>query len=447
MGMNSLYLFLAGLILQSVYTSANNQAGLIKDVPTSRLTNGKDIPLVGLGVGNLPHNQIEAMISEALKDENKIRLIDTAHASRNEHIVSSGIVSGANRWRASGVTTERFQVHVVTKVWYTYLGYNRTVLSVTESLEELQTAIDDPNVDLKVHILIHWPRCYDTIPWMNCVEEEENLPTHVRQAGPPPHMDRENAWRQSWKALEDIYNSGDYPAIASIGISNFSDEDLKALMNFAKVAPHVIQINIWSLAFDMSLVDMCYRHGIHMQLYNVMNGVLGSAFATPHAHHHLLQVANLVHKRLPDGSPAVTAAQVVLKWLVQFDMSVIPRTSNNRRLSENSAVSLEGVPQLLERELEIVAQATAAMVSGKDLAEDAFVHVTFVAETEDMYLYFLAGEEDHRRVAFIPKGNSYEESTHPHHRFRLYHATNPDKYHDYVVEAKYGDQKEVRVEL
>lgn len=420
--------------------------GLFDDIPTTKLGNGKYFPLVGLGVGNLQHHRIEDMIYEGLKGENRVRLFDTAHASQNEHLVARGIVRGVHDFKESKKLDGRVQVHVVTKIWYTHLGYERTKLSVRESLEALGEAIKDYSVDLKVHMLLHWPRCYDSIEWMNCEAEEDNLPLEVKKLGPPPHLDRENSWKQSWKALEDMYESGDYPAIASIGVSNFNDQDMKALLEVARIPPHLTQINIWSLLFDRSLYDMCNEHGIHLQLYNIMNGVVGNAFTTRFAHHHILEIANLASQR-SGGTVTVSAAQVILKWLVQYEMSVIPRTSNVDRLHENSAMAIQAIPNLLEKELDIVGDATAAILGGKDMANDVYVKVTFYAVTEDMFLYFIAGQDDQRQVAFIKKGSSYQESTHPHHKFRLYHAVNPDNYHDYVVEGKYGDHKEVRVEL
>ena len=70
-------------------------------------------------------------------------------------------------------------LHVVTKVWYTHLGYGRTKLAVEEMLAGL-------NGCCEVTMLIHWPRCRDDISWMHCEEEEAYLPQRVKDAGPPP---------------------------------------------------------------------------------------------------------------------------------------------------------------------------------------------------------------------------------------------------------------------
>lgn len=432
----------------SLYSGyAKKRDGLIDDIPTVTLSNGKPFPQIGLGVGNLQANRVENMVYEGIKAEHRIRMIDTAYASGNEKQVARGIVSGVRRFRKTENFDDPVQVHVVTKVWYTYLGYNRTKISVKQSLENLSDAIKDPNVDLRVHVLIHWPRCHDTIEWMNCEAEENALPDAVKKAGPPPHMDKKNAWKQSWKALEDMYLSADYPALASIGVSNFGNDDMKELVAMAREKPHLTQINVWSLLFDMNLVDTCNRHGIHIQLFNIMNGIMSQVFSAPFAHHHLLRVANWLTKRAPEGNRAVTPSQTVLKWLLQFGMSIVVRTSDLDRLTQNSAVVLSAIPELTNEEIGYVAKASAALIGGEDLPEDVYVNLSFHAANQDMFLYLVAGQDDYQQIAFVPKGETYQERSHPHQRFRMYLATDPDVYHDYTVEGKYGDHKQVRVEL
>ena len=156
-----------------------------------------------MGIGNLPHESIPQVVNAQL--DVGVRLIDTAHASNNEGILGEAIASfdgggGVHRnTRGSPTISSHQEVHVVTKVWYTHLGYERTKMSVQESLQNLQEAI---NRQIFVHVLIHWPRCNDDIPWMNCEEEENNLPPQVKTAGPPPHLNKYGAFVDSWKALE-----------------------------------------------------------------------------------------------------------------------------------------------------------------------------------------------------------------------------------------------------
>ena len=147
---------------------------------TARLSNGEWLPLVGVGVGNLPHEQLAAVLGEAVGDHG-VRFVDTAAASRNERAIADALAPLAVAAPGSVV--------VQTKVWYTHLGYARTRLSVEDSLAALS-----PDAARNVTVLLHWPRCRDDIPWMRCEAEEAELPERVKQAGPPPHLDRERAW-------------------------------------------------------------------------------------------------------------------------------------------------------------------------------------------------------------------------------------------------------------
>lgn len=432
--------------LYSGYT--RKREGLIDDVPSSvTLSNGITFPLVGVGAGNLQRDLVESIVSDGIKAEQRIRMVDTAHASRNEALVSSGVVKGVRRFRQTENIDGRVQVHVVTKIWYTHLGYERTKFSVEESLADLRSAIKDPKIDLRVHMLIHWPACRDDIPWMNCEEEENQLPDEVKKLGQPPHLNKDSAWKESWRALEDMYLSADYPVLASIGISNFDSNQIEELASFAREKPHVTQINVWSVLFDPRLVETCKKYNIHMQLYNVMNGIVSNAHSTPNASHQLLKVANTIRKRKANDGRQVHLSQTVLKWLLQSEYSVVVRTSDLDNLRLNSAMAIAAIPDLTEEEMMAVEQASTAMISGRDLPDDAFVDIRFHAKTEDMFLYFIAGENDYRQIAFVPKGESHQERTHPNSRFRFYHATDPDVFRDYKVEGKYGDEYDHHVEL
>lgn len=426
--------------------------GIIDDVITTPLKNDVSFPLVGLGVGNLPRNLVETMIYQGLQADRRIRAIDTAHQSGNEREVAKGIVTGVKAFKEAEQIDGRVQVHVVTKIWYTYLGYERTKIAIDEIIKDLQEAIKDPDVDLKVTLLIHWPRCYDTIPWMDCKKEEEQLPARVREAGPPPHHDTLNAWKMSWMALEEVYLSADYPVISGIGVSNFDRSDMTTLLTNARVVPHVAQINLWTLIHDPAELEIFHENGILIQVYNVMNGIMGNIFHNPKAHHHLLMVANQLEKEAVKKGSAeqgfkVTTSQVLLKYLVQSKVSTIPRTSNPDRLTENSAVAVSKIPDMTPEQLEIVRLSMAALLDNKDLEKDVAVIVRFHARKVDIFLYWVAADGEERQVAFIPVGDMFEEHTYPGHRFKAYNAQDPDQFHTFIVEGQYGDEEDVDVVL
>ena len=405
------------------------------------LANGHHIPLVGLGVGNSPYQHVSALVSEAIQNDKRTRLIDTSHASGNEDLVAEGIVDGAERLGQD----EKVEVHVVTKVWYTHLGYERTKLSVQDSLKALSPALKNNKVDLKIHLMLHWPRCYDSIEWMNCAEEEADLEDRVKNAGPNPARDPDS-WKESWKFFEDIYLSHEYP-IESIGASNFHLHDLEHLNAFAKVQPHVLQVDLWSILYDSMLVEYCHKHDIHMQAFNIMHNTLTQPGTAPRAYNYIQKIANDLASEV---ELPVTPAQAVLAWLIQHGISVVPRTSKLSRVEENSAVSVSTIPPFTEEQVEIMAQAVECYLTGDDMEKDIHAHVTFYAVDQDLMLYWMGeegSEEDEVRVAVIRKGNSFNETTFPGHVFRTYNAYDKDEYLEHQVAVNYGEHQDIRVSL
>jgi diketogulonate reductase-like aldo/keto reductase len=411
----------------------------------ANLSNNNKVPLVGVGVGNAHHAFVGALVADAIQDDKKIRLIDTSHASHNEALVAEGLVAGVETLTENrkDEKDKKIQIHVITKVWYTHLGYERTKLAVEESLAEFKVAIDSDMIDFKLHVLLHWPRCLDNIPWMNCDKEESELPDYVRSAGPDPSNDPDNAWKESWRLLEDMYLSDKYP-IASIGVSNFHLEDLERMDTFARIHPHILQVNIWSLLYDAQLVDYCHKHRVHIQVYNAIQGTVMKPEVAPRAFHHIQKIA---YEMGDEIDAVVTPAQVILAWLIQHGVSVIPRTSRLARLEENSAVSLAKIPALTDMQVETVAHSVEAYLSGDDLAQDIHVSVSFHAVNKDIMLYWQGRDGNEVRIAHVKQGEVFNETTYPNHVFRTYDAANKDIFSEHQIRANFGDHKNIHVEL
>lgn len=387
---------------------------------TATLSNGVEFPLRGIGVGNLAHEDIGRIVRTAASDSSLL-LIDTAHASRNEHIIEQALV---------GSTTS---AHVVTKVWYTYLGYHRTQFSVNASLLALSPSVQH------VHMLLHWPRCRDDIPWMDCAGEEAQLDASVRDGldDPPPHLHKDTAFLASWEALEDMYQSTD--RLASIGVSNFDVKDLKMLLAEAKVVPHLIQLNVWSVLFDTPLVQLCKDKKIQIQVYNVF-GILNSHQKAPNAYHSLETIASSL------SIPTVT--QLVLDWLVTWHgVSIIPRTSRVEHVRSNTAAAAASVVDWQPETTAAITAATQALLRGVDLVPP---HAVFASRhDEDVHVFWKQsndGEED----ALIPvkenlrPGDVFATNTHPGHVFV---AVSGERRKEFTITAGYGDQEEIHIEL
>jgi 2,5-diketo-D-gluconate reductase A len=163
------------------------------EVPVLTLNDGVKIPQLGFGVFQIPPDETQEAVEEALGVG--YRHIDTAAAYRNEAGVGAAIA-------ATGI--DREDVFVTTKLWNSQQGYDSALRAFEKSLERLGTGF----VDL---YLIHWPQ-----------------------------PDRE-LFPDTWRAFERIREEG---GTRSIGVSNFRVEDLERLGQDAELRPTVNQIEL-----------------------------------------------------------------------------------------------------------------------------------------------------------------------------------------------------------
>lgn len=200
------------------------------------------------------------------------RSIDTAKVYGNEEGVGEAI-------KNSGVPRE--ELFITTKVWNADHGYEETLKAFEASLERL----DLDYVDL---YLIHWPT---------------------------PAYDQ---YIDTYKALEKIYKDGKAKAI---GVCNFDIEHLNRLLDECDVVPAVNQIECHPYLQQKELRAFCKEKGIYVEAYSpLMNGkdVLEDEA--------LKQLAEKKGK---------TIAQVILRWHLQSDMIVIPKSVTPSRIEEN----------------------------------------------------------------------------------------------------------------
>lgn len=235
------------------------------------LNNGIQIPWLGFGVFKIPDGrEVEQAVKWAI--EAGYRSIDTAAIYGNERGVGNAI-------RKSGVP--RNEIFLTTKVWNEDMRKKRTTDAFKESLERLETDY----VDL---YLIHWPvkGCY----------------------------------QDAWKALEDIYASGQTRAI---GVSNFLVHHLEDLLAHSTIVPAVNQVEFHPYLVQPDLMKFCQKQHIQLESWSpLMRGkILTMAEIT--------QLAEKYHK---------TPAQIVLRWDLQHGVVTIPKSVHKDRIIENARV-------------------------------------------------------------------------------------------------------------
>jgi diketogulonate reductase-like aldo/keto reductase len=232
-----------------------------------------EIPVLGFGVYQMTDGarSMETMVS-ALKIG--YRHLDTASLYDNEKEVGEAV-------RRSGLPRE--EIFVTTKLWNTDHGYDRALKAFNKSLERL--GLD--YVDL---YLIHWP-----VPAKR---------------------------RDSWRALETIYEEG---RARAIGVSNYMVQHLEEVLEHGKMVPAADQIELHPFNYmtRRSTINLCRQHGICVECYSPLTK--GARLVDPGL--------SLVAEKYGRSN-----AQILIRWGLQKGFVTLPKSSHLARVRENSEV-------------------------------------------------------------------------------------------------------------
>ncbi|MFC7672172.1 aldo/keto reductase [Mycolicibacterium sp. GCM10028919] len=239
------------------------------EIPNTSLNDDNTIPVLGIGTGELSEAEAEHAVSAAL--EIGVRLIDTAAAYGNEAAVGRAIA-------ASGIP--RAEIFVTTKLATEDQGYQASQDALKASLERLGMEY----VDL---YLIHWPA-----------------------GNPSKYIDSFGGLMKQ----KELGNS------KSVGVANFTPDDLTTIMDLAFFVPAVNQIELHPLLNQSALRSFHAEHNILTQAYGPLG--VGKLLENPT----VTSVADAYGK---------TPAQVLIRWNVQLGNSVVYRSSKAERIAEN----------------------------------------------------------------------------------------------------------------
>jgi len=134
-----------------------------------------------------------------------------------------------------------------------------------------------------------------------------------------------------WRVFETIYESGKAKAI---GVSNFPTVVLNDLLNYAKVVPAVQQIERTPYLTQTKHIQFCRDNSIHITAFGAL-GAPGLMSSRKPNVKPLLQNETVGKIAVKHGK---TLAQVLIRWHMQSDIVVIPKSINPERLKENFAV-------------------------------------------------------------------------------------------------------------
>src|SRR5271157_913945 len=238
-------------------------------IPSIARNDENTMPVLGLGVAELSEDETERAVSAAL--EIGCRLIDTAAAYGNEAAVGRAIA-------ASGIP--RAELFVTTKLATEDHGLSKAGAACSASLERL--GLD--YVDL---YLVHWP-----------------APSQGK------YVD----------AFGGLIQSRGEGHVRSIGVSNFTEDQLSTVIDLAFVTPAVNQVELHPLLNQAELRKANAEHNVVTQAYTPL--VLGKLMDNP-------TVTSIA------GEYSKTPAQVLLRWNLQLGNAVIFRSAKAEHIASN----------------------------------------------------------------------------------------------------------------
>lgn len=256
------------------------------------LNNGVQMPRVGLGTFLIPQELISETISTAY--DMGYRLFDTAWRYRNESLIADAL-------KKHGV--KRQDVFITTKVnadalyyfgyWYgKHSVFNlRSFKSVRKAIEESFEHLGTDYIDL---FLVHWP-------WP--------------------------IYRKMYKVLTSFYKEG---RIRAIGVCSCLPPHLEALKDVSDVVPAVNQFEISPLNTQKPLIQYCQERNICVEAMSTF-----SHFRSNEPRKEIVENATI---QIIADKYGKTVPQVVLRWLLQQNIVVIPKTWDKSHLKENISV-------------------------------------------------------------------------------------------------------------
>lgn len=237
----------------------------MKDV---RLNNGVMMPAIGFGVFQIPENETERVVTNAI--EVGYRLIDTAAAYFNEEQVGNAI-------RRSGIEREKF--FVTTKLWVQDYEYDNALRAFDLSMKKL-------GLDYLDLYLMHKPY---------------------------------GNYYAAWRAMERLYKEG---RVRAIGVTSFSSERLQDLFLHNEIKPAVNQLETNPFFQQQAANAFLQQEGIQHETWAPFAEGKNDIFNHPV----LKEIASRHGK---------SVGAVILRWLNQRNIVVIPKSVRVERMVEN----------------------------------------------------------------------------------------------------------------
>ena len=236
--------------------------------------NGNQMPMLGLGTFRVENDD---SCKEAVKHaiESGYRSIDTAKVYGNEEQVGQGIKEGLE---STGLNRE--DIFVTSKLFFEDFGRKNVAQAYETSIQKL-------GLDYLDLYLVHWPGTNEAI------------------------------MIDTWKGMEDLYKDN---KVKNIGVSNFNPDHFEALLAQVSIKPVINQVEFHPYFTQEKLRKYLEAQNIYMESWSpFMNAQIWNDET-------LNEIGKEVNK---------SAAQVIIKWNMQHNVVVIPKSVTSSRIEEN----------------------------------------------------------------------------------------------------------------
>lgn len=229
------------------------------------LNNGYKMPMAGIGTFMISPADAEAAVESALRDG--ARLIDTANAYMNESATGRGI-------KKSGVPRE--EIFLVSKLW-------PTVYEKETAVDEMLKRLDTDYVDV---LFLHQPT---------------------------------DNWREGYRNIEKAVKEG---KVRSIGLSNFSAEEVQEAIDTMEIKPQLVQVEAHPYFPQTELKKKLAETKMGLMAWSPIG----------HGDKNLINEPVFTELAQKYGKSNV---QIILRWHVQSGNVIFPGSKNPDHIRDN----------------------------------------------------------------------------------------------------------------
>lgn len=269
---------------------------------TLKFANKDEMPALGLGTWKSSPGEVKQAIIHAI--EIGYRHIDCAAIYKNEAEIGEAINECINRG-----LVKREELWITSKLW-------NDAHKKSDVRNALQKTLTDLGLDYLDLYLIHWP-----VAFKNGTEFPQSSEGYLTLTDAP--------LSETWEAMQELREEG---LVRHIGTSNFSQKKLQHLIDLGGQKPEVNQVELHPYLQQQALLDFCLANDIHVTAYSPLGSM-----DRPDAFKKEGEPVPLKNETILDiaKSNQISPAQVLIRWQLQRNISVIPKSTNPARLKEN----------------------------------------------------------------------------------------------------------------